>query len=114
MHELAVAAELLDLVQRVAREHAARRVTVARLRIGAASCLSPESLVFGFEALAAGTVAAGCRVEVTRTPAGVSCVPCGWRGALAELGDLACPACRTAPLTIRDGRDLTVDSVDVE
>ena len=114
MHELAVASELLDLVLRVAQEQAARQVTAARLRIGAASCLSPDSLVFGFEALAAGTAAAECRLEITRTPAGASCVQCGWRGALAELGGLACPDCRTTPLTIQDGRDLTVESVDVE
>ena len=70
--------------------------------------------MFGFEALAAGTAAAACRLEITRTPAAASCVQCGWQGEVAELGDLACPACRTAPLTIQGGRDLTVESVDVE
>ena len=114
MHELAMASELLDLLLRVATENAAHTVTAARLRIGAASCLSPDSLRFGFEALAAGTSAAACRLEITRVPAGASCVQCGWRGEVLELGDLACPSCATAPLTIRNGRDLTVESVDVE
>ena len=114
MHELTVASELLDLVLRVAEEHSARVVTTARLRVGAASCLAPDSLLFGFEALSAGTPAEGCRLEILRTPAAVSCTPCGWRGKVTELGELSCPACGTAPLTIRDGRELTVESVDVE
>jgi hydrogenase nickel incorporation protein HypA/HybF len=114
VHELAVAAELVDLARRVAAEERASRVTVLRLRIGAANCLSPDSLAFGFEALAAGTEAEGCRLEVERPAAPVTCSACGYQGRIAELGTLACPDCGLAPLTIRGGRELTVTSLDVE
>lgn len=114
MHELSIASELLDLVLRVAGEHRAGSVTKAQLRIGAASCLSPEALAFGFEALAAGTSAAGCRLEIRRSPAPACCPGCGWSGEILELGTLACPACALAPLTLQGGRDLTVESIDVE
>jgi hydrogenase nickel incorporation protein HypA/HybF len=114
MHELAVASELLDLVLDVAREHRAGVVTRARLRIGAASCLSPDSLRFGFEALSAGTPAGGCILEVVRTAAAVACSACGWKGAVLDLGDLACPECARAPLTILDGRDLSLEAIEVD
>jgi hydrogenase nickel incorporation protein HypA/HybF len=114
MHELAVAAELLELARRVAADEGARRVTVIRLRLGAASCLSPDSLSFGLEALAAGTATEGCRLEVERVPAPVSCPACGWRGEVRDMEGLICDLCRQTPLTILGGREMTVVSLDVE
>lgn len=114
MHELAIAAELLELAERVAGEQGALRICAIRLRVGVASCLSPDSLAFGFEALTAGTAAEGCRLDFERPAAPVACGACGWRGEIAELGGLACAACGVAPLTILGGRELTVTSLDVE
>ncbi|MFA7331244.1 MAG: hydrogenase maturation nickel metallochaperone HypA [Candidatus Delongbacteria bacterium] len=114
MHELAVAAEVLELAQRVLDREGARHVRVIRLRVGVASCLAPDSLAFGFEALAAGTAAAGCRLEFQRPPAPVRCPACGWNGELESLDELACAICGQGPLTLLGGRDLRVVSMDVE
>jgi hydrogenase nickel incorporation protein HypA/HybF len=114
VHELAVASDLLDLVLRTARENGAQRALAARLRIGAASCLNPDSLTFGFEALAAGTAAEGCRLEIERTPAEAACPGCEWRGSLGNIAVLACPGCGAEPVRITGGRDLAVDTVTVE
>jgi len=114
LHELAVAAELLDFLLRTAAENGGGRVTAARLRIGAGSCVSPDSLRFGFDALAAGTAAAGCRLEIERPPAAGACASCSWRGEVADLDVLACPACGWFPVTLSGGRELTVETVTVD
>jgi hydrogenase nickel insertion protein HypA len=114
MHELSVAADLLDLVLKTARENGATTVLTARIRIGAGSCLNPESLAFGFEALAAGTSASGCQLEIEHLAAPVSCTACGWAGERMDVAELECPDCHTSPLRITGGRELTVDSITVE
>jgi hydrogenase nickel incorporation protein HypA/HybF len=114
MHELSVASELLDLVLRTARENGAAKVVTARVRIGAGSCLNPESLVFGFEALAAGTPATDCRLEIDHLPAPVACPACGWEGERLDVAELVCPRCQGFPLRITGGRELTVDTITVE
>jgi hydrogenase nickel incorporation protein HypA/HybF len=114
MHELAVAAEILDLARREARAAGARRVLSVRLRVGVASCLSPDSLAFGFEALARDTEAEGCRLDVERAPATFRCPACHHAGELCCLDDLGCPACGQHPVTLTGGRDLTVLSLEVD
>jgi hydrogenase nickel incorporation protein HypA/HybF len=114
MHELAVAADLLDVVLKTARENGATTVVTARLRIGAGSCLNPDSLAFGFEALATGTPASGCRLEIEHLPAPVTCPACGWNGERLDVAELVCPQCEGHPLRITGGRELTVDTITVE
>ncbi len=114
MHELALAAELVTLAEDVARKQGACRVLVMRVKVGAASCLSPDSLAFGFEALSAGTCAEGCRLDFERPSAPVACPSCGWRGECADIGLLTCLRCGGSPLTILGGRELSVTSLDVE
>lgn len=114
MHELAVASDLLDLLLRVAAENGASSVTSVRLRLGVASCLEPEALCFGFEALADGTAAAKCALEITRVAAPSACSLCGWEGEVATLERLECPGCGGFPVTLRGGRELTVETVTVD
>lgn len=114
MHELSVAASLLDLVLKTARDDGATTVLSARIRIGAGSCLNPDSLAFGFEALAAGTPASGCRLDIEHVPAPVTCPVCGWVGERLDVAELICPQCGGHPLRITGGRELTVDTITVE
>jgi hydrogenase nickel incorporation protein HypA/HybF len=114
VHELAIAESILDLVLRTARANGATTVVTARIRIGAGSCLNPDSLAFGFEALATGTPAAGCQLDIESMPAPVTCTSCGWTGERMDVTELECPRCQTNPLRITGGRELTVETITVE
>lgn len=114
MHELAVAAEILELSRREAMAAGAHRVLSVRLRVGVASCLSPDSLAFGFEALARGTEAEGCRLEIERVPATIHCPGCGRSGVVHDLDALECPSCGRHPVTLTGERELSVLSLEVD
>lgn len=114
MHELAVASELLDLVLRVAAENGATRVTAIDLRLGVASCLEPDALSFGFEALARDTPASGAGLAIARIPAPATCPQCSWRGEVEALNRMECPCCGASPVTLRGGRELQVQTITVE
>lgn len=64
MHEMTVAARLVTIVSDTLAEAGAGHAESARVRVGALTCINPEALSFGFEALARGTAAEGCTLEV--------------------------------------------------
>jgi hydrogenase nickel incorporation protein HypA/HybF len=113
MHEVALAQELLSLIERVALENRARQVTVAALALGELSCVEPTALSFAFELASRGTLAEGCRLEIERTPLVVYCAACGHEGP-AGPDALGCPACEHVPVEVRAGREMRLVSIDVE
>jgi hydrogenase nickel incorporation protein HypA/HybF len=68
MHELSIAAALLETIEEERVRHGFERVVRVRLRIGRYSNVVPEALVFGFEALAEGTAAAGAVLDFEHVP----------------------------------------------
>ena len=61
---MTVAARLVEIVAKTVTEAGASVAESARVRVGTMTCISTEALQFGFEALARGTAASGCELEV--------------------------------------------------
>ena len=113
MHELAIVEALIEQVQReVRRAKQKGRVTRLELAIGALSGVHCDSVRFAFDLLAPGTVVEGAKVEIQQ-PQAVSC--CGSCGAV-EIAELvaACPRCKSPEITIEDGQELLLQSIEVE
>ncbi len=70
MHELSIAASILETVKRQAAANGGGRVKKAGVRIGALSGVDTESLRFCFGAIVAGTREAGCELEIEFEAAG--------------------------------------------
>lgn len=64
MHELTVASRLVSIVAETLADAGAELAESACVRVGTMTCISPEALRFGFEALARGTTVQGCVLEV--------------------------------------------------
>jgi hydrogenase nickel incorporation protein HypA/HybF len=102
MHEMGIAASVLDIVRQYvpeARGPLVRRVTV---RVGELAGVQTDSLRFCFEAIIAGTPyqsAALCR--------------CGTEFPSAALL-AACPACGSADATFVGGSELSVAEVELD
>ena len=114
MHELTVAASILKTALGVAEDNDAATVVEVRLRVGVLSCLNPETLRFGFDALAKGTVAEGCVLDVASVAADGVCRSCGWEGAVTDPFAPACPECEELALSLSGGQDLCLETVTVE
>ena len=63
MHEASLTRALVDRVLAIAKEQDAERVVALRVRLGALSHMSPSHFREHFDVAAAGTIAAGARVE---------------------------------------------------
>lgn len=109
MHEFAIASGVLD----VAMAHCdGRRVTVVNMRIGAMRQVVPGTLATAFELSARGTPCEGARLVQELVPALLQCPMCSHEWAPHEP-DFRCLACH-APAVVIAGRELEVESIEVE
>ncbi len=111
MHELTLAAGILDIVQHNVRDADAARVRAVRVRVGDLAGVVPDSLAFCFAAIVAGTPYAAAVLEIDRVPAEAVCSECGRVTGLSGA-QFVCPSCGALGMAIRHGDELHV--VDVE
>ena len=113
MHEFSIMQCALDQALREARRAGAVRVHQIRLRVGVLSGVVPEALQFAFEALTAGTPAEGATLAIDDVPARFWCAPCGREFVSANLYS-ECPDCGTPSNELRAGRELELNSMEVD
>jgi len=109
MHELAIADNLLRQVKGIVREERLVSLRAIALKVGALRQIVPETLKEAFASLAAGTVAAGAKIEIETIPPRVHCRDCGKE----EEGFLAaCPSCQSIGIDLIAGRELFIDYIE--
>jgi len=113
MHEVALAKNLVDIIDKTAADHGARQVVSATLELGALSCVEPAALEFAYEIVSRGTAAEGSELRIRQMPVIVQCPTCNTRGP-GDLEALGCPACGASPVRVLSGREMRLVSIDVE
>jgi hydrogenase nickel incorporation protein HypA/HybF len=111
LHELGIAAEILDIALFEADRHQASRVAEIRLRVGVLRAIEPDHLSFMFSHLARGTLADGALLSVEEAPVRVECATCGVSESFAVVW--ACPRCNGAGIDVKGGDALEVISIDI-
>ena len=114
MHELSIALSIVDAVSESADAYPGARVKMVRLRVGAWSAVDEDSLRFCWEIATEGSVLADSELVVTVLPVVVHCPACD---ALSEIGSfdgLRCPRCGKLTGDVRQGRELDIESIEIE
>jgi hydrogenase nickel incorporation protein HypA/HybF len=113
MHELSVMTYLLEAVEEQARQHAASKVLAINLVIGERASIIDDSLLYYFDMLTPGTVAAGARLNTRRTRMRFHCPTCEEDYPRAG-DDFACPHCGEVGQVTSDGSELLIESIEIE
>jgi hydrogenase nickel incorporation protein HypA/HybF len=114
MHELSIAEALIEQVQReLVRGGYKGPVTRLELAIGRLSGVHSDSLRFAFELLVPGTPLEAAEMRIVEPRATCRCHACG---AATEVDDLTldCPACGSPDVSIEGGRDLLLQTIEIE
>ncbi len=111
MHEASIMQSALEEAERHARERGCTAIHLVRLRVGALSGVVPDALEFAFEALKAGTMAAGARLEIEAVPARAFCQVCQ-REFTLEDAVFPCPTCGGWESELQQGRELELTRLE--
>jgi hydrogenase nickel incorporation protein HypA/HybF len=114
MHELSIVASVVDTVTESAAAYPGARVLEVRLRVGALASVLVDSLEFCWGIATEGTGIEGARLVVHTVPVVVWCAPCGKASELDGVQSFRCPLCGEASMDLRQGRELEIESIEIE
>jgi len=89
------------------------RLVCARIVTGRLHQLMPDALTLAYEVLTKDTPAAGSDLKIRSAPITAECRQCHWRGVIRDTM-FACGRCKAGDIEITGGRELYLDSIEVE
>ncbi len=113
MHEQSIVESMLALALDNAQKADATRIVRIYLVVGELSGVMDDAVDFYFGFLSRGTIAAGATLMFQHVPAELRCRNCG-TVFTPEPASLQCPKCHEQNVEIVAGRELYIDSMEVE
>lgn len=113
MHELSITQSMLNLVLEQAEKAEATKVGKIDLVIGEMTGVVSECVQFYFDFLSRGTIAEGAALAIKTVSTQVQCRGCDKLFEVREF-DWTCPHCRGNNIEIVAGKELFVESIEVE
>jgi len=110
MHEMSIAVELMAQLEALAAANGLTTIEEVSISAGALRAIVPEALAMAFEAVAAGTCAAGARLAVETVAPRGRCRACGQEFGL-DVDNFACPHCNLADVEIIAGNEIILASM---
>jgi hydrogenase nickel incorporation protein HypA/HybF len=114
MHELSIAASIVEAVTETASAYPGARVKEVRLRVGALASVVEDSLQFCWQLATDETPLAGSTLVINQLPVIVHCETCGIDSQLDGVQSFRCPRCGEIAADLRQGRELEIDSIEIE
>ena len=113
MHELAITQNIFNLVLEEARKAGAEKVEGINLVIGEMTGVVSTCVQFYFDFISQGTPAEEAVLSFTMVPPKAQCRDCDKLFELKEF-DWTCPYCAGNRLQIVAGKELFIESIEVE
>ena len=113
MHELSLCHAIIDIIHEHIAKKPCHRVLKVILEIGQLTAVNADALRFGFEAATQDTLIEKAILEIIEIKGRALCESCQKTVKLERYYD-ACPLCGNFLLTITQGEELQVKSMEVE
>ncbi len=112
MHELSIAQNILEIASAACGKSGHRRVDSVHIRIGRASGIMPDALLFAFEAIRGEFTFPDATLQIEEVPVSGQCRTCKQDFLVVEEYILSCPVCGGNDFSVTGGREM--DVVDIE
>jgi len=113
MHELSIAQNIIGIIAEQCVRSGHSQIGSVNLRIGRASGIMPDALIFAFDAIKADTIARDAMLNIEHVPVTGLCNDCGSGFMVGEKYILSCPDCGSNSFRITAGRELDIIDMDV-
>jgi hydrogenase nickel incorporation protein HypA/HybF len=114
MHELSIISSVVESVTESLAAYPVARVLEVRLRVGALASVVVESLEFCYGIASEGTPLEGSRLVVNVLPVVMHCERCRDDVELDGVQSFRCPRCGEPCSEMRQGRELEIESVEID
>lgn len=114
MHELGLTQSILDIALEHAKGNGAAKILKVVVKAGDLMAIVDDSIQLYFKYLSRGTIAERSELIIERSPAVVSCRSCGEKSEIGMFEVFTCPECDGFLVELISGRELYVDSIEVE
>ena len=113
MHELPITEQIIAIAIDHAQRAKALRIARINVVIGDLSSFADESIQFYFDFLSKGTIAEGAKMQIRRVEARVRCRECQTEFAPDGI-DWRCTHCGSLGGDVLSGREMLIDSIEVD
>lgn len=113
MHELALAQNIIELLEEQAVNHQFNQIKQVWLEIGVMACVEVPALHFGLDVAAHHTIAENARFHVTIAPTQGWCLSCN-RPFTSQTSTLCCPVCHSGKVQVDDSCRMRIREIEVE
>jgi hydrogenase nickel incorporation protein HypA/HybF len=114
VHELSIAASIVEAVTESAAAYPGSRVKEVRLRVGALASVVEDSLQFCWELATEDSPLKGSTLVIQKLPVVVYCDACDAESTLDGVQSFRCPTCGRIATDLRHGRELELESIELE
>ena len=117
MHEMAIAASLIDIVKEEMAKHNASKLLMVRVCYGKLTNLVPDALTFAFEVQTKQSPLEDAELELKEIPVTVTCGECSaeFSPEGTDLFYMPCPSCKNVfGHAVLTGKELYVDHLEAE
>ncbi len=113
IHELSITEEILRVSLENAYFERAKRILAIHIKIGEITGFNPESIQFYFSIISKGTIAENAELKMEVVPSSAKCLKCGKVYSIQERV-LICPYCGDINSEILTGKDVIIETLEVE
>jgi hydrogenase nickel incorporation protein HypA/HybF len=113
MHELSIAASLVELAEEEAASRGARILAI-HLKLGPLAGVARDALLGSFEIAVAGTSLEHSRLLIEDTPIVAFCAGCDARRTIPSPMRMRCPECGAPTPDVIEGAELLVTALELE
>jgi hydrogenase nickel incorporation protein HypA/HybF len=113
MHEMSITMSLLDLVLEEANKAGASKITGVNIVLGEMTGIIDHYVQANFELLSKNTLAEDAKLSFQNIPRRARCRNCTQEFRPSDLA-WTCPRCRSTEIEITGGKELYVESIEVE
>ncbi|WP_179122189.1 hydrogenase maturation nickel metallochaperone HypA [Caloramator quimbayensis] len=113
MHELSIIEGIIKITEEEVKKYEVNRIIQIRLKVGIISGIMPSLLQEYFSIASKGTVVEGAVLKIETVPLRIKCLNCECENIMENI-KIKCPICKSSDLKILSGRELYIDSLEVE
>jgi len=114
VHELSIVSSIVDSVTETLAAYPGAKVKEVRLRVGALASVIEDSLQFCYGIATEGTALADSALIVKVLPVRMHCDQCDQDVEIVSLQSFRCPRCQEPLSDLRQGRELEIDSIEID